>query len=341
MFYETSRPSVSAGSHNTQTERGLDTLKLGVLDLVPVFGSRDDAYALEQAAKLARTAERCGYSRYWVAEHHDMSRLACASPEVLLAHIGARTKRIRIGSGAVLLPHYSPLKVAESFRLLASLYPGRIDLGLGRAPGGNAHASMALSGNFLENVRQVPDKLKDLARLLQDAYTYEGEPVGARPHPSVQPEVWLLGTNTKSAAYAAEFGMGYVFGQFMSEADGADVLRSYREAFVPSPLCPEPKAIVAVGAVCADTEEEARRLALAGNALFRPEMPAGEKERTEPGETDSERKWLAGTPDSIHARLRERAEQYGVDEFLLVTMIPDYRERRRSYERLARILRDA
>ncbi|CAN7720280.1 LLM class flavin-dependent oxidoreductase [Paenibacillus sp. LjRoot153] len=305
-------------------------LKLSVLDLVPVFENRDDTYALGQAELLARTAERLGYSRYWVAEHHDMPQLACPSPEVFLAHIGARTERIRIGSGAVLLPHYNPLKVAESFRLLASLYPGRIDLGLGRAPGGTAHVSMALSGNFLENVRKMPDKLKDVAKLLQGSYTYEGEPVGARPDPPVPPEVWLLGTNKKSAEYAAEFGMGYVFGQFMSDVGGEEVLRTYREEFVPSPMCPEPKMIVTIGVICAETEEEAVRLASSSSALFRNETPEGDSAPY------SERRLLVGTPHTVKTKLEQMMELYGVDEFMLVTMVADYGKRLRSYELLAR-----
>ncbi len=158
-------------------------LKLSVLDLVPVLDEADAAYALSQAVELAQTAERLGYTRYWVAEHHDMPHLACTSPEVLLAHVGARTQRIRIGSGALLLPHYKPLKVAESFHLLASLYPGRVDLGIGRAPGGSAHVSIALSGNFLENVRQLPDKLKELLELLEGSFQLDGQKVTARPTP--------------------------------------------------------------------------------------------------------------------------------------------------------------
>ncbi|MGO4110821.1 LLM class flavin-dependent oxidoreductase [Paenibacillus sp. YAF4_2] len=309
-------------------------LKLSILDLVPVFENRNDTYALEQAVLLARTAELLGYTRYWIAEHHGMPHLACPSPEVLLGHIGARTERIRIGSGALLLPHYSPLKVAESFRLLASLYPGRIDLGLGRAPGGNAHVSMALSGNFLENVRKMPDKLREVAELLQDSYIYEGEPVGARPSPPVQPEVWLLGTNKKSAEYAAEFGMGYVFGQFMSDVDGEEVLRSYRESFVPSTLCSKPKVIVTIGVICAETEDEAMQLAnsSATATLFQKELTDGKTEAY------SERKLLVGTSRSIKTSLEQMSEMYGVDEFMLVTMVPDYYKRLRSYELLAQEL---
>ncbi|WP_174818559.1 LLM class flavin-dependent oxidoreductase [Paenibacillus kobensis] len=307
-------------------------LKLSVLDLVPVYDNRGDTYALEKAAELARTAEELGYTRYWIAEHHGMPQLACPSPEVLLAHIGARTKRIRIGSGALLLPHYKPLKVAESFRMLASLYPGRIDLGIGRAPGGDAHVSMALSGNFIENVSQMPGKLNDISLLLQDSFTYEGEPVGARPNPPVQPEVWLLGTNKRSAEYAAAFGMGYVFGQFMSDTGAEEVLRTYRESFVPSPLCPEPRMIVTIGAVCAATDEEAARIVRSGQSLFRQEMPNGNTE------TYSERKLLVGTAESIITRLHELSVRYGVNEFMLVTTVPDYEQRLRSYERLAQYL---
>lgn len=313
----------------------MEGLKLSILDLVPVFENTDDTYALEQAVLLARTAEQLGYSRYWVAEHHGMPHLACPSPEVLLAHIGARTERFRIGSGALLLPHYSPLKVAESFRLLSSLYPGRIDLGLGRAPGGNAHISMALSGNFLDNVRKMPVKLRDVAELLQGSYTYEGEPVDARPSPLVQPEVWLLGTNKKSAEYAAEMGMGYVFGQFMSDVEGEEVLRTYRESFVPSPLCSEPKAIVTIGVICADTEDEAMQLANSSTTLFQKDLPDGK------AEAYSERKLLVGTPSSIKTRLEQMAKMYEVDEFMLVTMVPHYHKRLRSYELLAQELWNA
>ncbi|MFB9278490.1 LLM class flavin-dependent oxidoreductase [Cohnella cellulosilytica] len=297
-------------------------LRLSVLDLVPVLEGADAPYALGRAVELVRLAERLGYRRYWTAEHHDMPGLACTSPEVLLAHIGARTERIRLGSGAVLLPHYKPLKVAESFHMLASLYPGRIDIGLGRAPGGSGEASLALSGNFLENVGKMPELLEDLMRLLQGTYEYDGRPVAARPIPPEPPHPWLLGTNKKSAAYAARFGTGYVFGQFMSDSSGEEALRTYRDGFAPSPLCPEPRAFVAVGVVCADTDEEAERLASS------EESPA------------NARRLFAGSPGSLRVRLRSLADSYGVDEFIVVTMLADYRARLRSYELLGQTLSD-
>ncbi|CAM4265106.1 LLM class flavin-dependent oxidoreductase [Paenibacillus typhae] len=305
-------------------------IKLSVLDLVPVFDEVDATYALGQAVKLAQAAERLGYFRYWVAEHHDMPGLACTSTDVLLSHIGAKTHSIRIGSGALLLPHYKPLKVVESFHLLASLYPGRVDLGLGRAPGGSAEVSLALSDNFLENVWKMPELLRGVSEFLQGSYEYEGRRITARPTPSLSPELWLLGTNKKSAAYAAEFGTGYVFGQFMSEVAGEEVLRAYREAFTPSALSPVPRAIVAVGVVCAETEEEAERLASSGTALFQQEASAGERAPL------SERKLLIGTPESLKKKLEQLSHLYGVDEFIVVTMIPDYGKRLRSFELLAR-----
>ncbi|GAA4838476.1 LLM class flavin-dependent oxidoreductase [Paenibacillus vulneris] len=308
----------------------MKSLKLSVLDLVPVLDGADATYALSQAVELAQTAEQLGYTRYWVAEHHDMPHLACTSPEVLLAHVGARTERIRIGSGALLLPHYKPLKVAESFHLLASLYPGRVDLGIGRAPGGSAHVSIALSGNFLEHVRQLPDTLQELIRLLEGSFELDGQKVTARPAPPVPPELWMLGTNRKSAAYAAEIGAGYVFGQFMSDVNGKEVLDAYREAFVPSRLSPLPRAIAAIGVVCAETEEGAEQLAAAGMAPF------GQQSTGEEGPSSSSvRKWLVGTPQKVKMQLEELSHLYGVDEFIVVTMIKDYKKRLHSYTLLA------
>ena len=309
----------------------MKSLKLSVLDLVPVFNEADAAYALGQAVELAQTAERLGYTRYWVAEHHDMPHLACTSPEVLLAHIGARTQRIRIGSGALLLPHYKPLKVAESFRLLASLYPGRVDLGIGRAPGGSAHVTIALSGNYLEHVRQLPDTLRELVSLLEDRFELDGQKVTARPIPPEPPELWMLGTNRKSAAFAAKIGAGYVFGQFMSDVNSEEVLAAYRESFVPSRLSPAPRAISAIGVVCADTEEEARQLAAAGMAPFRQE---GTQDEDTPSSAPS-RKMLVGTPQQVKLQLEHISRQEGIDEFIIVTLIKDYRKRLQSYTLLA------
>ncbi|WP_246078993.1 MsnO8 family LLM class oxidoreductase [Paenibacillus piri] len=315
-------------------------MRLSILDLVPVLKGFEPAAALEQAVQLAVAAEKLGYFRYWAAEHHDMPALGCTTPEVLLAYIGARTERIRLGSGALLLPHYKPVKVAESYNLLASLCPGRIDLGIGRAPGGSAQVSIALSGNFLENVRHLPESMQALTELMDRSFRIEGEPVTARPVPPVPPEVWMLGTNSKSAAYAAQFGTGYVFGQFMSDRNGPEVAAEYRQAFKPSPLGTRPRVIVAVGIICAETEAEATRLAAEGAAWFAPPdadgRANGKAAQPMPADEAPLRKLAAGTPERVKAWLEQLSELYDTDEFLVVSGIPDYALRLRSYELLAR-----
>ncbi|MGG6313904.1 MsnO8 family LLM class oxidoreductase [Paenibacillus macerans] len=300
------------------------TLKLSVLDLVPKLQGSTAEEAVGQAARLARHAEEWGYLRYWTAEHHDVAGLASTSPEVLLSHIGARTSRIRLGSGAVLLPHYSPLKVAECFRLLAALYPGRVDLGIGRAPGGEAHAAMALSGNFLERVARYPQLAKDLSALLQDNYRYDDHPVAARPVPQIPPALWMLGTNVKSARYAAELGTGYVFGQFMSDSDGEEILQAYRDAFQPSSRQPAPKTLLAVSVICAETDEQSKALLAKTEAGF---SARGGSPFT----------GFAGTGEQIRAQLREMQSRYRNDEFLILSPIPDYEQRLNSYRLLAEL----
>ncbi|MNW29342.1 Alkanal monooxygenase alpha chain [compost metagenome] len=294
-------------------------LNLGVLDMVPLLPSNRPEQAVQRAGELARQAEAWGYTRYWTSEHHDMEGLASSSPEVLLSHIGAVTKTIKLGAGAILLPHYSPVKVAEWFHLLAALYPGRVELGLGRAPGGGPHASMALSGNFLQHVTELPQTMEALLALLEGTYEYEQVPVFARPMPEQPPAVWMLGTNRKSAEYAAQYSTGYVFGQFMSEQQTEEILSIYRSSFQSSNRMDKPRTMVAVGAVCALTNELAQQWA-AQISLGDPAMRAS---------------WLVGTPSDIAERLRGLQIKYDNDEFLLVTPIPDYEQRLHSYRLIA------
>ncbi|WP_103106208.1 LLM class flavin-dependent oxidoreductase [Brevibacillus reuszeri] len=291
-------------------------MQLSILDLSPIYEGVSPLVALQQSVKLAQTAESLGYSRFWVSEHHDMPQFASSSPEVLLAHIGAQTTRIRLGSGAVLLPNYKPYKVAEAFSLLATLHPGRIDLGIGRAPGGSAHASMALCDRFLEQVSRMPELLRDLSALLENEFTIEGQPVFARPIPPAPPALWLLGTNKKSAEFAAMYGTGYVFGHFMSEHDGEEAIALYRQAFQPVRMRQEPAVIVAVSVICADSMEEAQELAERGRAR-------------------SFRERVIGDPDHVSAVLKKMAKKYQACEFMILTDIPDYQKRIRSYELLA------
>ncbi|MEK4361784.1 MsnO8 family LLM class oxidoreductase [Paenibacillus sp. FSL M8-0212] len=324
-----------------------EMFSLGVLDLVPRLNDATAEQALQQSLTLAQHAEAWGYARYWTSEHHDMAELASASPEVLLSHIGARTTTIQLGSGAVLLPHYSPLKVAESFRLLAALYPGRIELGLGRAPGGGPHATMALSGNYLQHVSKLPESLAALTELLEDRYMYEDHPVTARPIPKLPLSLWMLGTNVKSAEFAARFGMGYVFGQFMSDADGTEAVRRYREGFIPSATMKEPEVMVAVSVLCAESETDA--LDWSRDMAERRKLD-GEERSTEPNssgiavsntsdeavsdQNESVRHY-AGTPEQVWARLQQVSRRLDTERMLLVTAGPDYERRLDSYRLLA------
>lgn len=320
---------------------------LGVLDLVPRLNGATSEQALQQAVLLAQQAEAWGYTRYWTSEHHDMAELASASPEVLLSHIGAKTDTILLGSGAVLLPHYSPLKVAESFRLLASLYPGRIELGLGRAPGGGPHAAMALSGNYLQHVSNLPTKLSSLTELLEDRFAYEDVPVTARPVPEIPLSLWMLGTNVKSAAYAAQFGMGYVFGQFMSDSDGAEAVRRYREEFVPSAGLKAPEVMVAVSAMCAATESEATHWSIETANQRKGDLDTNVRETNMDTVKDSPQinssnkedhevqRHVAGTPEQVWKYIRQTGQRLNTNQILLVTAGPDYERRLESYRLLA------
>ncbi|WP_179086439.1 MsnO8 family LLM class oxidoreductase [Paenibacillus amylolyticus] len=328
-------------------KRMSEMFSLGVLDLVPRLDDVTAEQALQQSVTLAQHAEAWGYARYWTSEHHDMAELASASPEVLLSHIGARTTTIQLGSGAVLLPHYSPLKVAESFRLLAVLYPGRIELGLGRAPGGGPHATMALSGNYLQHVSKLPESLAALTELLEDRYMYEDHPVTARPIPKLPLSLWMLGTNVKSAEFAARFGMGYVFGQFMSDADGTEAVRRYREGFMPSATMKEPEVMVAVSVLCAESETDA--LDWSRDMAERRKLN-GKENSTEPNssgtavsntndeavsdQNESVRHY-AGTPEQVWARLQQVSRRLDTERLLLVTAGPDYERRLDSYRLLA------
>lgn len=330
-------------------------LKIGVVDQSPVRTGGTGADAVRETLELARVAERLGYSRYWLAEHHSTNSFACASPEVLAAAVAAATREIRVGTGGVLLPHYSPLKVAEQFRMLEALHPGRIDLGIGRAPGGNPRASGALRyGRDPLPIALFPRQVEDLLAWL--ANTHETGPfarVRAMPRGPGVPDVWLLGSGGESAEHAAALGCGYCFAQFISGEDGAARVEAYRRSFRPSAHRTEPAASVAVGVVCAGTRDEAMELA-SGLELWRRRIafgqdrgipsPAEARAELGPGWTlpaprpgDGARV-VVGGPDEVRRALLGIAAHYGVDEVLAVTVVHDFAARVRSHELLAEAL---
>jgi luciferase family oxidoreductase group 1 len=326
-------------------------MKISILDQSPISEGSTGAAALRNSLDLARLADELGYHRYWVAEHHGTPMLACASPEVLIAAIGSVTRRIRIGSGGVMLPHYSPLKVAETFSILSALYPDRIDLGIGRAPGTDQSTAFALQ----RDRRQIaPDDFpQQLAELL--GYLENKMPAGhpfarlaalpGRPH---VPEVWLLGSSPQSAIWAAETGLPYAFADFINP-EGAEYAPIYRDRFQPSETLREPRIIVAAFALCAETEEQAQRLASSarmsrallneGKLIPVPPVEKALRFLEERGaNADSiarPRRAIIGTPPAVKDGIEKLLELYGADEVVILTNAFDHAARRRSYELIA------
>jgi luciferase family oxidoreductase group 1 len=323
---------------------------LSVLDQSPIPEGSTAPEALHNTLDLAALADRLGYRRYWVAEHHATPALACAAPEILIATIAQRTSRIRVGSGGVMLPHYSPLKVAETFSLLAGLHPERIDLGLGRAPGTDPMTMLALQRDRLH---QAPDdfidQLVELLALLEDRmppdhpFARLSRTLPGRPE---RPEPWLLGSSPQSAIWAGELGLPYSFADFINPA-GAAIAADYRAGFVDSERLAAPRVSVGVIAVCADTDEEAERLASSSRmmlSLLRQgrliEVPPVEKALSyldtrsrRPG--GSGRRAVIGSPSTVRAGLEAVASEYGAEELVVLTITHSHDARRRSYELIA------
>src|SRR5262245_43014391 len=215
-------------------------MRLSVLDQSPVISGHEPARAIEETLALARRAEELGYHRYWLAEHHAIAALADPCPEVLLARLGAETRRMRIGTGGVLLPYYSAFRTAESFRMLEALYPGRIDLGIGRAPGGDARTAQAVAGASFPDASRFPQQVWELAALLEGNH----RPVRLQPEVDTVPEVWLLGSSDYSGALAAELGLPFAFAHFINPRGGDEVARLYKERFKPTATREKPRVIV-------------------------------------------------------------------------------------------------
>lgn len=328
-------------------------ISLGVVDQSPVRTGGDGADAIRDTLELARIAERLGYRRYWLAEHHSTNSFAGSAPEVLIARVASVTERIRVGSGGVLLSHYSPFHVAEQFRMLETLFPGRIDLGVGRAPGGESRSVQALQyGRGPIPIERFPEQVDHLIGWLENRYAgdHPFRRVRAMPRGGAGvPPVWLLGSGGRSAGYAAALGCGFSFAQFISGIDGSGQLREYRGSFQPSSAFPEPAGSVAVGVVCAETREEAQRLA-SSLELWRSRIargrdrgiPSPEEALAELGSgwrappiDDPAARVLIGDPREVRDALRRLAERYGVSEVMVVTVTHDFDARVRSYELLA------
>lgn len=322
------------------------SLPLSVLDLAPVVAGTPAAVSIRRTVELAQLAERLGYARVWYAEHHAMPSVASSAPEILIAHSAASTKRIRLGSGGVMLPNHAPLRVAENFHTLEALYPGRIDLGIGRAPGGVPGASRALRAVRGDLFAQMLDELQRYSR---GEVSGGFDDVHAEPGGVSCPPIWLLGSSGASARMAGSAGMGYSFAAHFSPAPPAPAMHAYRDSFRPSPAFSKPHAILGVAAVCAETEEQARELAStmelawlrihSGRFLPLPSpaealaYPYSDYEREALEEVRA--RTIVGSPQQVRARIEAMAADSAADEMMIVSNIYDHAARLRSYELIA------
>ncbi|MGK5741815.1 LLM class flavin-dependent oxidoreductase [Micromonospora sp. URMC 103] len=320
---------------------------LSVLDLAPVATGATVGEALRHTTELARRTEELGYHRFWVAEHHNMPGIASSAPPVLIAHLAAATSTIRVGSGGVMLPNHAPLVVAEQFGTLDALHPGRIDLGIGRAPGTDQVTALALRRTMEGlSAEGFPRELADLMNY------FSGEqpgPITATPGRGQQPAIWLLGSSGFSAQLAGLLGLPFSFAHHFSAQNTLPALTLYRQSFRPSQWLEKPYAMVAVNAICADTDERAEFLAGPGGLSFlrlragRPGPLATPEEAAAYPYTEVEREFVAqrregqalGSPETVRRQLSELLERTGADELMLTTLVYDVADRVRSYELIA------
>lgn len=326
-------------------------MNISVLDQSPISEGSTGADALRNTLDLARLAEELGYTRYWVAEHHGTPMLACASPDVMIAAIGSVTGRIRVGSGGVMLPHYSPLKVAETFSILSALFPNRVDLGIGRAPGTDPSTAFAMQRDRRQSAPDdFPQQLGELLGYLENTLppNHPFARLAALPGRPYIPDVWLLGSSAQSALWAADNGLPYVFADFINP-EGAAHAALYRDRFRASESLAEPRIVVAGWAICAETDEVAQRIASSarmtrallnqGQLIPVPPIDKALRFLAEHGANADTvarpRRSIIGAPATVKRGIEELAGIYGAAEVMIVTITYDHADRRRSYELIA------
>ncbi|MBA3979169.1 MAG: alkane 1-monooxygenase [Alcanivorax sp.] len=320
--------------------------RLSILDLVRVTEDGSVRQALDNARDLAAHAEQWGYQRFWVAEHHNMESIASAATSLVISHVAAGTRHIRVGAGGIMLPNHSPLVIAEQFGTLAHLYPGRIDLGLGRAPGTDQNTLHALRRTPAASDR-FPEDVRALQALLAPAQP--GQAIQAIPGVGTQVPLWILGSSTFGAALAAEFGLPYAFASHFAPQQLMEALALYRQRFKPSAQLSEPYAMVGVNVVAADSEREAKRLATTQQMSF-ANLLRGDRRLSQPPIDDIDTYWsprekmqasqmlarsIIGTPEIVHAGLEALQAETGADELIIVSDIYDHASRLRSFELIA------
>ena len=324
---------------------------VSVLDLSPVAAGRGEAAAVRETVELARAADRLGFHRFWLAEHHGGEMVASSSPEIMIATVAERTERIRVGSGGMMLPNHTPLHVAEQFKVLGALHPGRIDLGIGRAPGTDHRTALALRGGRQVGGADLPEQLGQLlafAGLRELPAGHPFGPVRAAPDDARLPPVFLLGSSDFSARLAASAGLGFAFAGQINPSEAVPMLRLYRDSFEPSPELSEPYAILSHNAICAETDEQAQRIAAPSRVAFRslrsgrpvPLPTAEEAIRVDrpqrPPEAGIEGlRMVVGPPGFVRETYEELLARSGADELMLMGSTHGLDERIRSYELIA------
>ncbi|HST95711.1 MAG TPA: LLM class flavin-dependent oxidoreductase [Microvirga sp.] len=330
-------------------------IPLSVLDLSFVTSGSTPAQALRNTLDLARHTDRLGYTRFWVAEHHNLPSVASGAPDIMIGQIAAVTERIRVGSGGVMLPNHAPLMVAERFKLLEALYPGRIDLGLGRAPGTDPVTSYALRRMQEERGRDdFLERLQELLLLETKSFPpdHPFHRIEIMPSGVPLPPIWLLGSSDYSAHLSARLGLGFGFAHHFATHEATDAMLSYRAGFQPSRWLAEPHAILTVAVICAETDEEAERLASSADLNFVRRMRGefgpipGPEEALAYPYSPTEREMIrrnrerlfVGSPDTVRQRLQPLIEATKADELMVTSAVHDHQARKASYERLAAIV---
>lgn len=327
-------------------------IKLSILDLATIYNGVTPVEALKESTALIQLADELGYTRYWFAEHHNTKHQMSTSPELLSAHGGAVTKNIRIGSGGIMLPNHSPLKVAENFSLLEGLYPGRVDLGIGRAPGTDGLTALALRRSReavtgYDFPEQLAELLAYFSRDFPDDHPFKN--ITAAPE-SLVPQLFMLGSSNGGMQFASQYGLGFVFAAHISPQLAIPMLQAYRKNFKPSRYLSEPKSILALMVIVADTDEEARYLAGPGElqwvrwatGQFQYDPPTLEEAsehvyspQEEQARRENRGKFVIGDQQSVKAQLTELAAQAEVDEIMILNMITEREARHRSFTLLA------
>lgn len=331
----------------------MKNIKISVLDQSQVGRNETPAQALANSGKLVELADHLGFERYWVSEHHNFKLVAGTSPEVLIPYLASRSKRIRVGSGGIMLPNHSSLKMSENFGLLATLFPGRIDFGIGRAPGGDRLSAHLLnpSNNFSE--KDFYNQLLEVQSYLKGDDTPETvhAKIKAYPIPETPPEFWILTSSGGSAQFAAHLGMALSFAHFINPNGGPETVAVYRDAFHASELLAEPKVNVGIFVFCSEDERKVAdwmtefdyrmlhiEMGATGDLPTLAEIQAMDYNMHQRARIAWNRnRFIAGTPDVVEKRLRQLAEDYNADEIMIATWAEDFEDRKKSYELIAKI----